>query len=133
MIESSDQESRTTYDLPEIDLPAKLFEGMNETHPFSGTIDYIDEEVEDERIIGEFQFKVVGLETVKVAAGNFENCVRLEGVSKSVDGYFYTVEKSISWYAKDVGLVKYELSSEGETIHMELSAISDEKPTGQSD
>ena len=121
--EISDDEGRMVYQTPEVELPSELTEGMSATYPFSGIMTYADDDFDAERNFGEYRFKVTGLETVEVPAGIYKDCVRVEGVSESVMDDMYSVERSVTWYAKGVGAVKWEASSDGEKTVMELVEI----------
>jgi hypothetical protein len=119
-VKSSDDDGHTTYDVPQMELPAELIAGMHKVHPFSADAVYGEEDSDQSRMIGENEIKVIGLETVKVPAGLYEDCVRVEFVTRSVNAGYFSKTKSVYWYAKKVGMVKYESESSGRTTTMEL-------------
>ena len=124
-LETSDEESRTVYDLPEVDLPAELVAGADTTHPFSGTIIYQGEDSDEDRCFGEYRIRIIGLEAVEVPAGKYDSCIRMESVWMGVSGGYYSDLKYVGWYAKGVGLVKYETRSGGERQVTEMVEYSE--------
>ena len=76
-----------------------------------------------EREFGDVHLKVIGLETVTVTAGTFEECVRIESRWKSVTGSFYATGRDVTWYAKGVGAVKVESRQGGWRRVRELTEI----------
>jgi hypothetical protein len=98
-------------------LPAKLAPGL----AYGG--EHRSERKDEEgtsREIGEVRAKVIGLETVTVPAGVFENCVRIDGEYDYLSfGVVGRVTDS-TWYAPKVGLVKTvwkdEFDSGGEEL-----------------
>ena len=58
--------------------------------------------------IGEVTALPVGLESVEVPAGSFENCVRVELVVREVSMGALTTRRETNWYKAGIGLVKSE-------------------------
>jgi hypothetical protein len=123
MVKSEDEESVTVWEKPVMDLPAELMEGAEFISRFKGTTTYEDEEMGEELYFGESRIRVIGLETVKVPAGTYEDCVRIEKLWKGVMGDYYSKDTTILWYAKGVGVVKYESFFGSERSVYELKEI----------
>lgn len=119
--EFDDKESKwtTKYQIPPVDLPAELRMGMFMTYPFEGTNDY--GEGESNSVRGEIQFRVLEVEDVTVPAGTFKDCILVEFRVDSVSDSFYDVDRSLHWFAKGVGAVKYETRRAGVSAVMELT------------
>lgn len=111
----------TKYRIPSVDLPAELRDGMLMTYPFEGTNDYGEDESESFR--GETQFRVLKVEDVTVPAGTFKDCILVEIRVDTVSEDYYDVGRSLYWYAKGVGAVKYENRSAGVSTMMELTEL----------
>ncbi|MEP4079868.1 hypothetical protein [Haloferula sp.] len=124
-VKGTDEDGHLTYDVPDVELPAELFEGHQETFPFSANSVYEDEEFSGGKMFGETKLTVVGLESIKVPAGEYKNCVRVEALTSTVDVGFFYKDRSTLWYAKGVGMVKYEHTTNGQTTIMELAEISE--------
>jgi len=104
----SSPEYRLECTTPLIELPAVLVEG--ETTVFESVFTTEDKEGDGEPIkqncIGQVRIRVVGLETVEVEAGTFEDCVRVDTVETSVFGSEASSERMTTWYKKGIGAVK---------------------------
>lgn len=121
---ASEDHWQIVYEVPMIYLPAKLIAGMRKTYSFSGTSSsQVGKDTEEEQEFGEVDLKVIGLETVTVPAGIFEDCVRIETGWKSVTGSLYATGKDVAWYAKGVGAVKIESRQGGWRRVSELTKI----------
>lgn len=114
--------SSTVYDPPAMELPAELHEGMVLTYPASGITE--GDDLGTEKILAENRVTIVGLEDVKVPAGTFKDCIRIETRTQGLYGDYYTVENEVSWWAMEIGVVKYERSPGNHTTTMELIKIS---------
>jgi hypothetical protein len=98
-------------------LPGKLAPGL----AFGG--EHRSERKDEEGIsqeLGDVRATIIGLETVKVPAGVFENCVRIDG---EYDYFTYGIvgrATDSTWYAPGVGLVKMTWKDEFDSGSEEL-------------
>ena len=97
-----DRGSRT-FSPPMPLLPATLAPGVDFGREYRSIL---TDESGKTREVHEFKGTVVGLETVTVPAGEFENCVRIDGVSHYfIEGRIGRI-KGTTWYAPGLGPVK---------------------------
>lgn len=78
-------------------------------------------EEEDYKAFHRYVIRIIGHERVEVPAGVFEDALRVELLRHAIhhggepdDGYAYSASETL-WYAKDIGLIKAEVVSEGDT------------------
>jgi len=119
-ISSKDDERVKTFTRFMPILPEKLAPGLR----FGGEHrSEVKTEEGTKQEMGDTRLKIVGLETVTVPAGVFENCVRIDGE------YDYLAEETIgrvsdsSWFAPGVGLVKTAWNDDFNTGTEELEKI----------
>ena len=114
----------SVYREPFLELPEKLVKGQAIEQ------DYIYETDEDgarSLTIGEARIVAVGLERVEVAAGVFDDCVRVETLQRDASGGYISVLRETCWFKDGVGPVKIEqvldgVRSEGELVEFSIPA-----------
>jgi hypothetical protein len=118
------REGASVYTKPLMILPENLVAGEVTKSQSAGSAQHRedDKDVEDGPFRGETRIRVVGKEDVKVAAGEFPGCVRIETVNEILDRNGYHSSTHAMWYHPKVGMVKYK-SLTGEMDEMELVEI----------
>ena len=105
-------------------LPAKLIQGESIQTTHSATI---TKNNSNSKLFFETQLEPVGLESITVPAGQFNNCVKVERTTFEIFDGQLIKRKSTEWYAKGYGSVKIISSFNGKTSTTELISKTDPK------
>ena len=57
---------------------------------------------------------------MEVAAGTFENCVRVEVRQRSASDGYLSVSRETNWYKEGIGLIKSDWVTDGERFSGQL-------------
>jgi len=119
------------YSKPFLDLPAQLIEGHTELTSYRSEISFSGEG-DPTPSFGENSFTPIGLETVTVPAGTFENCVRVDVRHDAINGDQMWSMHGTTWYKAGVGIVKMIQNPPGRgqaiSVLVELPKTAKEQP-----